>query len=235
MLPRCLRFNQLLGVDGVELQTRDGTKCMALNMVCHGTGLQIVIPMWDGYDSSKVTRVLKQHWVQHYGWPEIVIHGQGTEFMGHIFQDAMAAQGILTVPIGSQSPWQNGKTERAGGSFKLQLWDMDEECHIEGREEFESACAECCDARNRYCNRSGYSAHQRVFGSSLRLLGSLLSDDPIDRQLLASDPYTEFSKSNAMRSAAQQALFKQNTTRAVQTARLARSRTQPREMLGRAG
>ena len=25
------------------------------------------------------------------------------------------------------------KTERDGGSFKLQLWDMDEECHIEGR------------------------------------------------------------------------------------------------------
>ena len=108
---------------------------------------------------------------------------------------------------------------------------MDEECHIEGREEFESACAECCDARNRYCNRSGYSAHQRVFGSSLRLPGSLLSDDPIDRQLLAADPYTEFAKSNAMRSAAQQALFKQNTTRAVQTARLARSRTQPKDSL----
>ena len=79
-------------------------------MVCHGTGLQIVIPMWDGYDSSKVTRVLKQHWVQHYGWPEIVIHDQGPEFMGHYFQDAIAGQGILTVPIDSQNPWQNEKT-----------------------------------------------------------------------------------------------------------------------------
>ena len=65
----------------------------------------------------------------------------------------------------------------------------------------------------------------------MRLPGSLLSDDPIDRQLLASDPYTEFARSNAMRSAAQQALLKQNTTRAVQSARLARSRTQPRDEL----
>ena len=32
------------------------------------------------------------------------------------------------------------------------------------------------------------SAHQRVFGSNLRLPGSLLSDDPIDRQLLTADP-----------------------------------------------
>ena len=42
-------------------------------------------------------------------------------------------QAFLTMPIDSQSPWQNGKTERAGQSFKHQLWDLDEECHIEGR------------------------------------------------------------------------------------------------------
>ena len=66
-------------------------------------------------------------------------------------------QAFLTMPIDSQSPWQNGKTERAGQSFKHQLWDLDEECHIEGETEFEAAVAECCDARNRYCNRSGFS------------------------------------------------------------------------------
>ena len=89
--------------------------------------------------------------------------------------------------------------------------------------------AECCDARNRCCNRSGFSAHQRVFGSSLRLFGSLLSDDPIDRQLLTADPYTNFHRANEMRTAAQRALFKQNSARAVQAAGLARHRSQPRE------
>ena len=58
-----------------------------------------------------------------------------------------------------------------------------------------------------YCNRSGFSAHERVFGSSLRLPGSLLSDDPIDRQLLTADPYTNFHRANEMRTAAQRALF----------------------------
>ena len=119
------------------------------------------------------------------------------------------------------------KTERAGQSFKHQLWDLDEECHVEGDTEFEAAVAECCDARNRYCNRSGFSAHQRVFGSSLRLPGSLLSDDPIDRQLLTADPCTNFHRANEMRTAAQRALFKQNSARAVQAAGLARHRSQP--------
>ena len=41
-----------------------------------------------------------------------------------------------------------------------------------------------------------------------RLPGSLLSDDPIDRQLLTADPYTNFHRANEMRTAAQRALFK---------------------------
>ena len=70
----------------------------------------------------------------------------------------------------------------------------------------------------------GFSAHQRVFGSSLRLPGSLLSDDPIDRQLLTADPYTNFHRANEIRTAAQRALFK-NSARAVQAAGLARHRS----------
>ena len=149
--------------------------------------------------------------------------------MGSEFQNPAGAAGVLTMPIDSQSLWQNGKTERAGQSFKHQLWDLNEECHIEGETEFEAAVAECCDARNRCCNLSGFSAHQRVFGSSLRLPGSLLSDDPIDRQLLTADPYTNFHRANELRRAAQRALFKQNSARAVQAAGLARHRSQPRE------
>ena len=68
-----------------------------------------------------------------------------------------------------------------------------------------------------------------MFGSSLRLPGSLLSDDPIDNQLLTADPYTNFHRASEMRTAAQRALFKQNSARAVQAAGLARHRSQPRE------
>ena len=68
-----------------------------------------------------------------------------------------------------------------------------------------------------------------MFGSSLRLPGSLLSDGPIDRQLLTADPCTNFHRANEMRTAAQRALFKQNSARAVQAAGLARHRSQPRD------
>ena len=125
------------------------------------------------------------------GQIEIIVHDQGPEFMGNA---------------------EPGRCCRRfdDAEFRHQLWNLDEECHIEGETEFEAAVAECCDARNRYCNRSRFSAHQRVFGSCLRLLGSLLSDDPIDRQLLTADPYTNFHRANEIRTAAQRALLTQN-------------------------
>ena len=46
MLPRCLRFNQCIGVDLVDLEVRVGTSAKSLNVVCWGTGLQIVQPLW---------------------------------------------------------------------------------------------------------------------------------------------------------------------------------------------
>ncbi len=39
MLPRCLRFNQCIGVDLIDLEVRDGTSAKALNVVFWGTGL----------------------------------------------------------------------------------------------------------------------------------------------------------------------------------------------------
>ena len=149
-----------------------------------------------------------------------------------VFQNPAGAAGVLNdADRLTELLAKNGKAERAGHSFKYQLWDLDEECHIEGETEFEAAVAEFCDARKRYCNRSGFSAHRRVFGSTLRLPGSLLSDDPIDRQLLTADPYTNFHRADEMRTAAQRVLFKQNSARAVQAARFARHRSQPREDL----
>ena len=108
-LPRCLRFNQCIGVDLVDLEVRDGTSAKVLNVVCWGTGVQIVQPLWTNYTAKTVMKEFKIVWVKHYGWLEIIVHDQGPEFMGNEFQNLAGAAGVLTMPIDSQSPWQNGK------------------------------------------------------------------------------------------------------------------------------
>ena len=56
MLPRCLRFNQCIGVDLVDLEVRDGTSAKASNVVCWGTRLQIVQPLWTNYTAKTVMK-----------------------------------------------------------------------------------------------------------------------------------------------------------------------------------
>eukprot|EP00973_Karenia_brevis_P051237 7116998-Karenia_brevis.AAC.1 len=77
-----------------------------------------------------------------------------------------------------QSPWQQGRTERAGSSLKEDLRNVVRQCGIVTEAQMDIAFSSAVNTRNEYPNRSAYSAHSRMFGSSIRLPGSLLSDDP---------------------------------------------------------
>ena len=149
---------------------------------------------------------------------------QGPEFVGHEFSTYVGENGCLHHFIDSQSPWQQGRTERAGGSLKEDIRDVVEECAIVTDVDFEIALTQALDARNRYVDRSGFSAQQRVFGASLRLPGCLMAEDPIDRLALSSDPTTEFNRSAQIRDASQRALFRHKDNDAVKRAARARSR-----------
>ena len=104
MLTRCLRFNQCIGVDLVDLEVRDRISAKALNVVCWGPELQIVHALWNGHTADAVMSEFKAVWVKHYGWPEIIVHDQGPEFMESGFRNPAGAAGVLTMPIDSQSP-----------------------------------------------------------------------------------------------------------------------------------
>ena len=74
-----------------------------MKVVCWSTGLQIVQPLWTSYTAKTVMKEFEVAWVKHYGWPEIIVHDQGPEFMGSEFQNLAGAAGVLTMPIDSQS------------------------------------------------------------------------------------------------------------------------------------
>ena len=104
MLPRCLRFNQCIGVDLVDSEVRDETSVKALNVVCWRTELHIIQALWNGYTANAVMTEFKASWVEHCGWPEILVHDQGPEFMGSEFRNQAGAAIVLTMPVDSQSP-----------------------------------------------------------------------------------------------------------------------------------
>ena len=65
MFPRCLRFYQCICVDLVDLEVRDGTAAKALKVVCWGTGLQIVQPLWTSYTAKTVMKEFNIAWVNN--------------------------------------------------------------------------------------------------------------------------------------------------------------------------
>ena len=57
----------------------------------------------------------------------------------------------------------------------------------------------------------------------------MLSDDPIDRHLVATDPSTEFLRSDSIRDAAMKACIGNSDVQALRRAALGRSRNTPKK------
>ena len=113
-LPRCLRFNHVVGIDLIEFEAC-GFKKDILNVLCWGTGYQMAKTLPDK-TSQSAKNGFADVWIKHSSWPELVVTDQGPEFVGHEFVTYVGENGCLHHFIDSQSPWQQGRTERAGGS-----------------------------------------------------------------------------------------------------------------------
>ena len=124
--------------------------------------------------SEQVSAALLRTWFAHYGAPRMLICDQGGEFVGSKFADTLTDLGVIVHYTDVASPWQNGRVERFGGSFKSTLETVTHEVTIQTEEEMQMAVAATQVARNRYCDRSGFSPYQRVFGYNPRLPAALL-------------------------------------------------------------
>ena len=124
-----------------------------------------------------------------------------------------------------RSPWQNARTERAGGAFKSKLETVLHETSAESELEFALAVSETQIARNRYMNRAGFSPFQRVFGTTPRLPASMLADDYLDRDLVLSSGGDEVRRAWEIRDAAASAWMKSQDSEAVRRALRTTTRT----------
>ena len=203
-VPKSYRFNHVIGIDLIEIKGLRGNKEYWCNIHCWGTSYQQVkILEGDGaHKTAEATwNTFVDTWVRIFGFPEILVCDPGKEFEGY-FGEMCAAHGVAQLPTDARAPWQNGRTERAGAEWKKQFKLAVRRATPTNDSEWRMLGDLCCQARNRYFNRSGFSPMQRVFGVSHRLPGTLLSDDPIDPQLLADNSLTDYRRSEELRIAA---------------------------------
>ncbi|OLQ12867.1 hypothetical protein AK812_SmicGene3197 [Symbiodinium microadriaticum] len=216
---RAMPFNEVVGLDLFFLDRR-----MFLNMVCWGTNFQLV-EMIPDKSSSTVATAFAQSWLAHYGSPAMVVCDQGTEFTGQDFVNLMSDNATVVHFTDTASPWQNSRTEKAGGIFKSRLAKVCQETAVTTEQGLKIAVAETALMHNKHYDRSGYTPHQRVFGSSIRLPATLLSDDRIDRELVAETQTDYMERTRQIREAALKAWSEHQDFEAVTRAAKGNTRT----------
>ena len=113
---RQLEFNKTVGTD--HFTHKWATKEFDfLNILCWGTNKMIIKHAEDKL-ALHTRRRFMEAWIKPFGFMEVLVVDQGPEFLGEEFWDFFMQHGVLVHFSDGQSPWQNGPTERAGGTFK---------------------------------------------------------------------------------------------------------------------
>ena len=230
-LPKCYRFNQVCGIDTMEVRNPlDRENPIRIShVICHGTRYHQGARRQD-MTATETLSTLRQFWLKHYDAMEVLILDQGTEF-GADFQQMSQSREILPVVTDLETPWQNSVVERHGALFKMAF---EKACSLEVPTT-EAEVNELIDFTfaelNRRVGRAGFSPGQRVFGRQLRLPSSLLEDDFINPFMIAQDATHEMPRSEAMLTAAAHGYVVAADRRAMSTASQSRQRKPQRVLV----
>ena len=169
-LPKCHRFNQVCGIDTVEVRNPlDRENPIRIShVICHGTRYHQGARRQD-MTATETFSTLRQFWLKHYDAMEVLIMDQGTDRVRCRFSTPVPIQGILPVVTDLETPWQIFVVERHGALFKLAF---EKACSLEAPTT-EVEVNELIDftfaALNRRVGRIGFSPTQRVFVGTLRI------------------------------------------------------------------
>ena len=163
-----MAFNKTVGVDCFEhFAEAENQTANYFNMICWGTARQSVERLLDVEKlpptAAESYQAFLAGWVRFYGWPELVVAGLGSEFVGKDFVDMLRQHGVHVHFIDRRSPWQNSMTERAGGLWKEHLTRALADAAVTTPEEYRLAAMETTAARNRHYDKSGFFARSTNF------------------------------------------------------------------------
>jgi IS30 family transposase len=172
-VPETHDFNDVVGVDLLEIQDMDSVRYDVMSIVDLGSRYHVAVLLEDK-SSQTVARNFARYWVQWAGAPKKVMHDQGCEFKGR-FERLMERLNIETYVTPTDSAWQNGVVERHGGILKAMHRHIVQQTSASGEEDMEMTLLEACLAKNQLSRRHGFSPIQHVLGQDIRLPASILN------------------------------------------------------------
>ncbi|CAK0794430.1 unnamed protein product, partial [Prorocentrum cordatum] len=134
--PTTYQFNDVIGMDiFFVLGPENTTKVPMLNIACHGTGHQVVIPLPSRH-GPQIRRHYRAFWKRVYGVPRMIAIDGEKGFSAGEFPEAAEGDGSEIKVTSATSPWQAGKTERAGGTWKETFYRTRQKFNTNNWEDF---------------------------------------------------------------------------------------------------
>eukprot|EP00435_Cladocopium_sp_Y103_P012495 s1884_g3.t1 len=228
-LPGKYEFNNHLQVDVFYARDAAGTQFSFLNIICDATGFQVVSCLGQSH-GPPASRAVMRHfltvWSSWAGMPHSLQVDRGKEYLAY-FSDYLKEFGVEQEVMPLESPWKNGKCEKAGHLWKELFIKTVRAMQIIGLEDVILATSIVTQTRNAFPRSSGYAPNQWVLGvPELRLPGSLLQDGEAERlEVLEAceKPGSIMAKTVGIREAARVAQIMQDTDSRVRRALLHQS------------
>ena len=134
VLPKIYEPGRVVGVDVIFLSALNRRETFpALNITDWGTSYQVVERL-TSTEATHTWRTFMRVWCRTFGVPDVIVADLSSEFRGQ-FADLASQAGALVRHTAARSPWQAGKTERAGAHFKLVYEKARENTYIGSWEE----------------------------------------------------------------------------------------------------
>ena len=172
----CMEFNSVVGVDVFHIQGIGNGQNHVLSILDWGPLFHVCVLVKE-VTAKRIRKAYRRYWLRVFGPPARLVSDQGKEFTGAEMSERLETDGTHHEVTPTESPWQNGKTERHGGIIKMMVTKARLSINPTNTEELEELIAECCQAKNRYTLVGGFSPCQRVFGTQLRVPGCNMGDE----------------------------------------------------------
>ena len=161
-LPGKYEFNNHLQVDVFYARDAAGTQFNFLNIICDATGFQVVSCLGQSQGPPASRAVLRHFlttWSSWAGLPQSLQVDRGKEYLAS-FSEYLKEFGVEQEVMPLESPWKNGKVEKAGHLWKELFVKTVRAMQITGLEDVILATSIVTQTRNAFPRTSGYAPNQ---------------------------------------------------------------------------
>ena len=222
-LPETLEFNDLIGIDGFFFKGRSGYRAYVLHVIdeasCFHVGRRT-----ESRNTKLATTTLAECWLSWAGNPRKVYVDPAGEFRSEGILEYFQGMSIKTHV--TAAAWQRGRLERHGEVVKEMLGRLDAQSPLTNDELFDQALLQAFQAKNALVRHQGYAPEQIVLGKSLRVPGSVTSDEELTSHALleGSDLEAELHRQRLdVRCRARQVFWEADNSQSIRRALLRRS------------